>query len=57
MTTPAVDRCRAEVPALRPLAGTAVAVACHRADERLAGLALPIAPPVGAAARHQETPP
>jgi oligopeptide transport system ATP-binding protein len=53
----AVDRCRAEVPALLPVAGTGVAVACHRADERLAGLALPVSPPIGAPAPHQETPP
>ena len=41
----AVDVCRREVPALRPV-GAGVAVACHRADERLAGLELPTTGPV-----------
>jgi peptide/nickel transport system ATP-binding protein len=36
----AVDRCRAEVPALRAVAPGRLA-ACHRADEVLAGLAMP----------------
>ena len=36
----AVDRCRAEVPALRPLAADRL-VACHRAEEVLAGAEMP----------------
>jgi oligopeptide transport system ATP-binding protein len=43
----AVERCRSEVPAPLELPDAAAAphaVACHRADERLAGLALPLAP-------------
>ena len=39
----AVDRCKAEVPPLSSIGG-GVSVACHRADERLAGLSLPLAP-------------
>ncbi len=40
----AVDRCREVVPTLDPISSTGHAVACIRADERLAGLTLPTAP-------------
>jgi peptide/nickel transport system ATP-binding protein len=39
----AIERCRSVVPELVPLPDDPrVAVACHRAEERLAGLALPL---------------
>jgi oligopeptide/dipeptide ABC transporter ATP-binding protein len=40
----AVARCREVVPPLAPIDGSEHAVACIRADERIAGLALPVAP-------------
>ena len=39
----AIERCRSVVPELVPLPDDpGVSVACHRAEERLAGLALPL---------------
>ena len=40
----AIERCRVDLPELLPVGDGSVSVACHRADERLAGLALPVAP-------------
>ena len=51
----AVERCRLEVPPLEPI-GEGVAVACHRADERLAGLPLPVAPSPQRAATLEDRP-
>jgi peptide/nickel transport system ATP-binding protein len=55
-----VERCRSVVPELVPLPDDpGVSVACHRAEERLAGLALPLTPTAASAptpAASQEDP-
>ena len=51
----AVDVCRRDVPRLRDF-GDGVSVACHRADERLAGLELPTTAPIARAPTLQEDP-
>ena len=55
----AVARCREAVPLLAPPTGGAALgahrVACHRADERVAGLTLPLTPPAGATSASQAT--
>jgi oligopeptide/dipeptide ABC transporter ATP-binding protein len=50
----AVERCRSEVPELLPVGDGTVRVACHRADERLAGLPLPLSAPVAPTAPQED---